>query len=401
MPIVQPPKRNLGPKNRRTVEVAQNTIQRVAPLAQEQYNNALRVNGYDAIIYNRLFNGRKCSCSKAAKVSPTVLDDDGNATQEHINTMLTGTRFGIKDYNVGTSENPNVFSFDQTQANTEVLQNENVNTMLPDLANPRVTTVIAEEDDYMLEPDLGSDMAGKCGVCYGNSYVGGYNVFNGSRTVLDTTFFTQPDLKIPYASSSDASILNTECPNKFELGDSGYIVFQTIIPKNTIALDSMRVFDNFQEVRRVRLEIKHPNDVSFVTLSPMNILNFATGLPVQLKVSGVSCFTHVELQFNLSEVIAYVEYPRLTKTGDLSVLDAIDGVSLVVGPLVPSVQPWDVIVDNVFKRAWRVTSSNWFNDRTMNIHGWDIQARLVQEYELQFNLPRRNSQKKVTTNFNR
>lgn len=401
MPIVQPPKRNLHPRNQKSVQIAQNTIQRVAPLAQEQYNNALKVNGYDAIVYNRLFNGRKCSCSKSAKVSPTILDQDGNATQEHINSVLTGTGFGIRDYNVQRSDNPAVFSFDQTQADLSVIANETTNTILSDAANPRVTTVIDEANDYDLEPELGTDMAGKCGVCYGNSFVGGYNVFNGNRIVLDTTYFSQPDAKIPYSSTRDATILSSENPNKFELGDSGYVIFQTVIPRNTLSLDSLRVFDNFEELRRTRLEIKFPADNAFLTLTPQNIINFATGLPVQLKVSGVDRFTHIEMQFNASNEITYIEYPRLTKTGDLSVLEAIDGVSLVVGPLVPSVQPWDIIVDNVFRKAWRVTSSNWFNDRTMNMHGWDIQAKLVQEYELQFNMPRRKSQKKVTTNFNR
>lgn len=399
MPVIQPPRRNLHPRNQRAVEIAQNTIQRVAPLAQEQYNNALRVNGYDAIIYNRLHSGRKCSCSLLEKFSPTVLDTDGNATQEHIHTLLTGSKFGIRDYNTKTSNNPNVFSFDETSADLSTPQDETLETISVD-PDPRTTTVEGGPDDFQLEQDLGNDMAGKCNICYGNSFVGGYSVFNGIRIVLDTTFFSLPDTSIPHAALNETALIQTEMPNKFEVLDSGYVIFQTVLPKNLVSLDGLRIWDNFTQITG-RLEIKYPADVNFVTLNANNVLNFATGTTVQIKVSKVRYFTHVELQFNASRVVTHIEYPRLTKTGDLSVLEAIDGVSLVVGPLVTNIQPWDVIVDNVFRKIWRVTSSNWFNDRNMNIHGWDIQARLVQEYELQHNMLSRRSQQKITTNFNR
>ncbi len=405
MPIVNQNNRNLHAKNTRSVSIAQNMISRAAPIYQEQVNNALRVNGYDCILYNKLYSGRKCSCSIRAKESPTLLDENGNATQEQINSLLMGTNFGINNYNDKQSINPVGSSIDVVNAEDTILT-ESWNDIGGD-GSSEEEVIIDETNIFNLETDLSSGSAGRCGVCYNNSFVGGFSVFNGTRIVLDTTVFNTPSqvYNANTTLSSDlysVTIDRTQSPYRFTYSDeASYVCFTVVLPANALSLDSIRVMDNFNYLNSALLMIANVANPTFVPLTVNNLMSYANGLPCWIAVYNVEQFTHLEIQLNSSSLATYMDIPRLSKTGDLSVLEGIDPITLVVSPLVPLVQPWDVIVDNVYGKVWRVTSVQNFNDRNLNILGWDIQARLVQEYELYYNLVKRTSVKYNTTNFNR
>jgi len=403
MPVRIPSNRNLGPRNRRTVTVAQNAIKRVAPMAQEQYDNAIQVNGYECLIYQRLENGRKCSCSKAAKVLPTVLDEEGNATQEHINSLLTGQAFGIDEYGSQPNNKTTGNSYTSPAPNEDdfpILEEKSTNrNITPDDVNA-VELEQFNDDDFILEQDAAMGSMGRCGVCFSSSYVGGYNLFNGIRLVYDTTYFDSNQKGT--SKTYKATINKSQAPNTFEINDiDGYVEFDIVIPKNVIDVHFIRVFNNFDVIPQALIQIKNSSMSDFIDLNTSNVFSFATGLPCSIRISKLAVFTHVELQFAATYEDTKIEYPRITKTGDVSVIEGIDSVTLVASPKVTDLKPWDIIADGVFGKLWRVTNANLFNDNHLNNHGWDIQARLVQSYEVQSYLFVKGRKPKQTTNFNR
>lgn len=398
MPIKYHSNRQLHARNTRVVPIAQSRLDQVADLAQEQYVNALSVNGYDALVYSRLTNGRRCTCSHVLELKAgQILDEKGNATESHIQSLLTGADFSIEDYATMRNPNPNA-----TVQGIRVIQPEDyVTGKTPfkphrenlELDDPFVTevTTLQSMEDAFAEVNLGAVSAQKCSICYGSGFVGGYSLHNGNRFVLDVTYD-----KVTY---SGYSVAQEVYPNLFTQQDEqGYIQFDITLPVGILSVDRVQLWNNSLPVKGATLRIG-TNLTNLITLTEDTVLTYATGLPCIIVVSDADSFSHLELQFNMSSVHTYIEYPRLTKTGDLSVLDAIDSVQLVVSPQVMNVQAWDIIVDNVFKKSWRVTSSNWFNDRKMNIHGWDVSARLVQPYEVFTNIAGRfnNSTRYVST----
>lgn len=381
MPIQHRSNRVLHARNSKSVAIAQQKIQQVADMAQEQYVNALAVNGYDALIYNRLTSGRRCTCSTVFNHAATqVLDSNGHATEAHIQSLLTGAEFSIEDYGVQVNPKPSATGIQMIKSlSPEDYPVESIygrHKVSPEMSDPLATDVVETQnlEDAFAEVNLGAVTAQKCALCYGSTYVGGYSLHNGNRFVLDATY--------PTCELMGYTVANETYPNLLKRTDnSGYIAFIVTLPVGVVSVDRIKVWNNSTELNSYALRIG-TNLTNLTTLDTGTILEYATGTPCLIVVSEVDDFSHVELQFNMSTVPTYIEYPRLSKTGDLSVLEAIDSVQIIVSPLVPSVQPWDIIVDNVFKKSWRVTSSNWFNDRNLNVHGWDVQARLVQSYEV-------------------
>lgn len=385
MPVNYSSNRTLHARNTKAVPVAQKRLDQVADLAQEQYNNALSVDGYDALVYGRLTTGRRCTCSTVFNhATEQILDEKGNATEEHIQSLLTGSEFSIEDYATtgNTTSNPN---FSPTMGMRVITPKSSVEKKAP--YKPTISeddpfgtdlNSVQTIDDAFAEVNLGSVSANKCSLCYGSGFVGGYSLHNGNRFVLDSTY----ELK----ECRGYAIMQEQYPNLFDQADSlGEVRFTVTLPIGILSVDRIQVWNNNVAVKGAVVRIG-TSLANLIPLDDATLLTFATGTPCFIVVSEADKFSHLELQFNLSSIHTYIEYPRLTKTGDLSVLEAIDSVQVVVSPLVLNVQPWDIIVDNVFKKSWRVTSSNWFNDRKMNIHGWDCQARLVQPYEVFVNM---------------
>lgn len=397
MSVRNPSNRRLHPQNTKVVKTATDRIQTVAAIQQEKYWNAFAVNGFSCLVYNKMRQGRLCSCSLAQKRDELmpVFDEEGNASQSVINTALQGgLQFGISDYAETDSmqlDNGEIFSLDGKGIKRFPRKSDE------DSAH---TTELVEDDDYLEDfPEMDFNLATLdntgCGICYGSGFVGGFNLCFGNRFVLDTTYETWNT--IGYTASKDTT------PYAFEkTGDeNSYVDFIISLPKLISGVDALSVWENTQLINDVQILA----GLSVGTLTPVNKENlhlFCTGKPVVIRVQGVERFTHLEIQLNLSTEDTLLEYPRFTKTGDLNVLDATQDVQIIVSPKILEIQPWDIIVDTTLKRIWRVTSINDWHDRNFNIQGWDISARLVQRYETFSFLPSRTNTTQMmrTTRFN-
>lgn len=373
--------RRLHDKNTKAVPIAIDRIKTVAPIVQERYHNSFEVNGFPCVVYNKMHTGVKCSCSTGREVSPILplLDDKGNAAPDHIQSMLTGSDYGVDDYGVTLSQTSrdDIFTIDSNNTKKKSFQPEH------DSGNPFATDIESDINSTFLELEASRATTGKCGICFGTGYVGGFNVHNGMRMVL--------------SSVSDAvlygyTVDQTATPHSFSQNDpDGYVDFTITLPFGATKVDALNVWNNQTALSDVRFLIG-PSSTGLVPLTKASLLTFCTGVPVLIRVEGCKEFTHIEIQFNLTNDTTYLEYPHFTKTGDLNVIDAVSNIQILVSPKVYQVQPWDIIVDlhdRTAPKYWRVLDNTDFKDRNSNVHGWEVNARLVQGYEIYRNLPLR------------
>lgn len=377
-----PSNRRLHDKNTKAVPVAIDRIKTVAPIVQERYHNAFEVNGFPCVVYNKMYAGLKCSCTLGREESPVLplLDDNGNAAPDHIQSILMGSDFGIEDYGIRPNQEKEGKPFVIDSNNTKK------KTFQPDhqLDNPLSTDVEANLNSTFLELEADRASTGKCGICFGTGFVGGFNVHNGMRLVVSsvsehTAFgYTVDQMVTPHSFSQD--------------DPSGYVDFLVTLPFGATRLDALNIWNNQTNLTEVNAFIGL-STTGLVPLDKTSLLAHCTGTPVVIRVSGCVQFTHVEIQFNLTNETTYLEYPHFTKTGDLNVLDAVSNVQILVSPKVYQVQPWDIIVDlhdRSAPRYWRVMDNTDFKDRNANVHGWEVNARLVQAYEIYRHLPLRH-----------
>ncbi len=374
-----PSNRRLHDKNTKAVSVAIDRIKTVAPIVQERYHNAFLVNGFPCIVYNKLVSGIKCSCSNGLKVSPTtpLLDDHGNASADHIQSVLTGSEYGIEDYGVkvDTTNRAPTFAVDIHNAKTKEFD------ISTETGSPFTTDAFADIDSTFLELESNRSTTGKCGLCFGTGFVGGFSLHNGMRSVYSTAGehralgYTIDPTCLPYSFVQDST--------------DGYVEFTLTLPFGASRVDALNVWNNQTNLGTAELLIGE-DESSLVLLDKASILSHCTGAPVIVRVSGCVEFTHLEIQINLTGENTYMEYPKFTKTGDLNVIDAVGNVQIVVSPKVYQIQPWDIIIEvhnRLTPKYWRVTDNTDFKDRNSAVYGWEVNARLVQAYEIYRNLP--------------
>ena len=99
--------------------------------------------------------------------------------------------------------------------------------------------------------------------------------------------------------------------------------------------------------------------------------------------------THVELQVSLSAEHAYFEIPRLSKSGDRSVLERTEPFQILMSPEVPQISSMDVIIESQQGKALLVGPVSPWQTRNRQGLGWECQVRVVQPTELYNLLPRR------------
>jgi hypothetical protein len=384
--------RKIQPRNTRIVDSAIDGIAATIPLAQEQVTNALEVNGIEAMIYNRLNNGRMCSCSLGTKTkNASPLDEEGNASPEHIHSLLQGQEFSVSINRYGARNTDKPSAPNEVVGKPPTLDMREQERFSDDDAE--ANELVDDLTPFQTENVLGGVSGSVCAVCYGSGFIGGFNLVNGARIVVDADY---PDATYVKASSNHAAF-----PHEVDLVN-GEFQFSLTHPASALSLDSCMVFHGFEPAENLTLLVMHPiNSGTWVEFDPANYQTYADGKRRQFKVAGTGVFTHVVFQFNLIQTPVFIEYPKLSLTGDLTNLEGIDSVSLNVSPVVTDLDVWDIVFDSTYNKLWRITNVNPFKDRNRRNLGWDCNARLVQAYEPFANLPRREAKLRKAVAFNR
>lgn len=412
MPFVNRYTRQPAPNNRNVVDTARSTLDALTPVAQERNENALRVNGYPVMYYSRLTFGLQCTCSRLTPstiVAPTgveieveqsklnkgfptepgvsVMNSKGEGTDEYLSSILNGSVVYIDRYGARNNDNPmsGFCNPQRSEPHSPLIKDNNKLIVASDMDDPFADIIEPMDTDAFLNGPGGgaagadsifgdtvnANSAQGCGVCLGTSYVGGYTLLNGNRTVIDT----QANWSVRNFS------LTTDHPKAFTSGGGdAYAEVRLVLPRGTVHVDALRVWNNRTVVDSVVVyvdgeELTETQALGSYCDGGIHTLRFA------FSGSEVS-FTHIELQLDNAAQPVYVEFSRLSQTENLELPENYDPQNMMISAHVPNVKVYDIVVDTTYERAWKVVSVQNLIDRNRNPYGWESIARLVQRFEL-------------------
>lgn len=384
MPAISKSNNRILPANARAADVAERAIQEIIPVQQRRYYDAFRPQGIKAIAYNRLQQGRPCSCQAQRKTVNGLLNEEGKASPGLINQMLTGNMsFNVTPY--GHDQGRAYPDAAGADGQTSPLATVNKNQGVFDIVTaggeefPFAHSVPDEEafgdngpsnpvdiDSLVADFDVSalgySDVA--CPICFGNGFIGGYAPFNSNRIVLTVT-----DLAL-----INGTIDTTEKP--LVARDVQGFNQKVVLPRGALAVESFTVWNGLRPVPATFLI-----DGSAVT-GDASVLARCDGKPHLLTAQFTGDFTHLELQFTMSDQSLYFELPRRPSTSDTSLLEQMEPFQIILSPNIPQVDSMDVLVEAQYGKTLVVQNVHPWNSRQRNILGWECQVRVIQPQEI-------------------
>ncbi len=392
MPVIKPSNNQVLPANARASDVATKAVNEILAAQQSRYMSALRVQGYQGILYCRLEQGQKCTCKASRKHLNTRLGEDGKASIGDINKLLTGSMtFDVTPYgstfipkddplsHVVSPEAPgDAFQgvFDVVARDPHTYPNVRVPTEEDFGDNGPIDPTFRVED---LVGDFDSDVVGvsdvACAVCFGTSFVGGYAPFQGYRRVYPVN-----DL---FVALGNSALDVTKIP--WSAMTQGTVTITTLFPRGCVGVDSFKVYNSITPVPANFTVDGRP--ISQVT----DLLKSCDGKlhDVAFTFDQPTEWTHLEVQFSLSRESPFFELPKLVQGSDTGVLDKTEPFQIILGPNVPVLRTEDIIVEQTFGKVLIVQNSNMWNTRNRNTLGWECTVRVTQPQEWYRILPKR------------
>lgn len=395
------------PANSRAVNVARQTIRDLTPVQQRSYHNAFMVQGYEAVVYSRLWQGQPCSCQSRRQTAASILGEDGKLPPGTIDQIMSGglefqvNRYGASSLpssdrngsNSGikglsrddqffgdlTSENQTPFPI---SGNARHLDDPYIDSTEPDGVNGPNQDL--EFDD--IAPDFDGevlDLTGsRCTCCYGTGFIGGYSILGGTRKVIAPNS--------PEAISIEGSVELNVFPNAWR---ATRIEIHVVLPVGYTGLDAFRVWNNIDRV------VTGSVTIDSLPFSSQLLAAKCDGRPhiIVLEFDAATYVTHLEVQIVQTRESALIEFPKINKGSNIALQDLTGDVDLSASPLIPHLAVQDVIVESTFGKPFLIKSADLWNDKDRNVHGWDCQARVIQPNELLAFLPRRRQMQQRST----
>lgn len=374
MPVLKLTNNQLLPANQRASDVASLAVEGIADIQQQRINAAFHVQGTQAIIYNRLWNGKKCSCQSHLKKVQSRLGKDGVADYGLINELLTGEQFGTKPYSNVSSEYRLISDDDPSSSELPSKWNQaNPDPQFEEIGDNGISN-----PDDLLDQYNGFDPTAMnfgdviCPICYGTGFVGGYAVYNGHRTVVPVE-----DMDI-----TGHGILNVDDYPFTAETDS--VVFPLVIPKGIVGVDCFRLVNMWESVSCTIFIDDQPATNNVIRAKADGRIH-----KISAKFNGIATITHFEFQVNQSTKSAYIELPKFTKSGRVDIFDTTDDFQLLLSPDIPQIKKRDIITDCIHGKTLFVQNSTWLNTKQRQFLGWELNVRVVQPVEVFTHLPKR------------
>jgi len=378
----------IRPKNDKIPNVAERTLHEIAHRAQQQYKNAIFVNGVDSLIYVRREFGRECTC-RDIMLTPK-LEADGTMGEATLDAVLSDTDVIFRESGGRSSDTDT----DRHATGPEDFVWEDPNepqTSKPDQPE-EVPDPLSLENEKVLPAGSAS-----CAACFGVGYVGGFIPHAGFREALDIT--ANPTLV-------DFDVDHTETPHRMWSHTNGATAtFTLVLPKGAVSAHSVKVFDNNKLLSHSTYDLECTASGSYETLNESSLISFCDGREHTIRLTSLVDqfrFSHIEIQFSFSIEATRINIPRFDAALHRTIFEGLTGSSLVLPPTVGNVNRLSVIRESLYGRAWRISNvQDWF-DNKKNVHGWDCLSRMLQPYELLNMLPalpnkvRRPGQKRRT-----
>lgn len=386
MPLVDRTNNRVIAPNSRAVDVARRAIEEITPVQQRKIHNAFMVQGFPGVLYMRKAGGTKCTCQAAEKTARSILNEDGTASDETINGLLTGGTFGVEDYGADSWDGVITRARDSNWLEskppvekdlsdwTSPLDGSpfegNSEEISSDIDDPfPVGSTDVEELVESFDPAIGGFGDYACPVCFGTGWVGGYTIGYGDRQVFGV-----------HQMGLAGEIITVDRPWRAMTSKAQVVA---TLPRGALSVTSATLYNRSQKVG-------YSMSVNGVAVtSEQQLLGACQGLPVLLELTFAEQeVTHFELQFCTSIESVYYEFPKITKSSDLQFLDLTEPFQILMSPNVPMVRAEDVLTDAVYGKAMIVQSVGPWQTKQSNQLGWEVQVRVAQPYEVPNLLPR-------------
>lgn len=376
MPIVDRFSRNVPPRNNGSANIATSAITQIQRAATQQYENALSVNARPVLYFAKKLSGIRCTCAYGVHQSQLAapvpnepvhnLPADGFGSEDFVRSAIAGTSFSINRY--GDRPNDLQYAPPPQPATAAAIQKP-----ATQMDEPSTSIVLPADTEDFFETPTGDNVFNEapksCGVCMNTGFVGGYDPFNMQRHVYDT--------QAPWEN-----VVLEQDVRPYAFSQAGNPTTEVLVPRGARNVLALRVWNNREILSGLTLTVNGTPFLRAWRDFP------GSRIPVTLTFADSTAeFTHLEVMWDIGMPPLLVEWSKLEYSENLDVLDQINDVQLIVSPRIPSVALYDIIVEDVFNRSWKITDVNTNFDREKHVGGWNTSARVLQKYEIYNLLP--------------
>lgn len=348
----------LRPQNTGMSVFAKNRVEQVVGIQNEKHIEALKVQGTDLSIWLRGYSGQKCSCG--CDSSPSITNQDKMEFSDPLSITMVTDRSQYQDQNEPPQSYQN--PLDDFETDEEILDS--------------LKYSIGDENDLV----FGGDKT-PCGICLGTGYKDGYQMYNGSRIVLD--YWDNP--------TSNGFLIRDTHPYSYQadFDDANYITWKVELPTFFKQFIGLRVRNNIETCRGYSVKISF-DGITYVDYSDRQIID-RNGTPTvafikiipnlkQLAKSEKFEITHIELYFQLGDFIKG-DFAPISNTENFEFFEALQTTSLELAGDVAGIDREAVILDRKNHRLWKVVSVTPHLTEARQIFKSELDLRMIQPSE--------------------
>lgn len=382
------------PRNTYAVGVARETIEALAPVAQRQLQNAITGDGRHCLLYIPRIGGLRCTCS-----NEDPLDLNGKMHPEVMHSLLESTGMDIGEYETPRNTNPNTVQI--TDNPTKITNGFKVSDASPryrsDGYKAKVFNLDQLEDENFDADDfdikLDNSFSKKpiptlqngfiptvnvsttsCPICLGIGWVGGFELYGGTRLVLPASS----------ASRFDGCKLVDGTPDYVSAPEGSRIVYDNVmLPAGVERLDEISLWSG-------REKVAFKLFVDGTEISAEDLVNSFDGRYHQLIFGSLfnTNITHITLQYGTTDIL--IDVSKKVVSNNSTIYDQQTEVTLVLPPVTQKELKGAIVYDSTDGKLYRITSNNSAQTQGGWLQSLDLDARIIQPYELTSLLPKMN-----------
>jgi hypothetical protein len=390
--------RTIGPRNQGFSKTTQATLDQVISRANQQFENALEVDGTDIAVWTHSERGRRCTCMNLAPqqslfsdvAPPAVVNMPAKEDFQEKPDILTFQIRGGKG-KAQQRQNPEfsgTYDSKDKGSKAPIVQLEELDVHEQTLENGTqelsdVLALLGAGDDSGFL--FGGDRT-PCGICFGTGYVEGYDLLNGHRYVLDasntqsftTSGFTVNHDDFPYSFTS-------------EYYSPNYVVWSNVeLPTYFTSVMAIHVRNNIKPAESALVEFSLDsttwNPLTVAALSARNGL--ATKIDIRVRpdvtqMDGLFKFTHIEFVYQFAPYFRGQVPPETPSWSDISKARALVNSTVSLSSKVPALSTFDIIFVAKTNSLYKVNDvTNFLTSKRQNMGTNTAGIRLLQSYEI-------------------
>lgn len=379
--------RQLTPRNSGMSNVAQQRLDATVARANEQYLNAIYVDGIEFQLWNRSpRSGTLCTCSLSKDAEVLTQDDeaedasDFSPVKQRASGLLVRPvlRNDLPDDRVTSLENFSLYDGPEGLDYVDRVISPNLTDTDYGQAELDLDNINASGALSFL--DLGEP--NHCGICFGTGYTQGYRLHGGQRYVLDASNEMPFDVK-------GFDLLSHEKPYVFSsnIDSANCVEWAVEFPAYFLKFYEPRVFLNTDRMHVFAVEAKEDGAGNFELLTSAFVERrkgraykaLVRVRPLQSLDGGTSSvvtFTHVDFVFQTTKW-PMLQLPSLSESLDLRTADKIISTNLVLPPTLTTLRREDVLFDFKYRALWKIIGTTDSMTARNQVFGWSADARTI------------------------